>query len=211
MRWYSGSMELLIPGLMSIFNLRHICNGSLKTNLRLVVQSNNGIIRRITPLWIKSIMRLHMNFKKSDDNSVELVRQVPHKAVKSKRNSSNLEGTTSRCPRRNLTLPIKSQALILYRKVMFFFRKAPYLERYPTIKVKCKIVQQECLKTKLADVQFCIWGCHSIRRYRFTIEMWGPGQKFRPGRVPAQEVKKTAIFSREHTSLEMVSKDFANL
>ena len=36
---------------------------------------------------------------------------------------------------------MKSHALILYRKVMLVFLKAPYLERYPTIKVKCIIVQ----------------------------------------------------------------------
>jgi hypothetical protein len=41
----------------------------------------------------------------------------------------------------NLKLPIHSQTLILYRKVLLFFWKAPYLEWYPTLKVKCKIVQ----------------------------------------------------------------------
>ena len=46
---------------------------------------NNGIVRRITLLWIKSIACLNMNFKKSDGNSIELVLQVPHKAVKPKR------------------------------------------------------------------------------------------------------------------------------
>ena len=74
---------------------------------------------------------------------------------------------------------------------MLFFRKAPYLERYPTIKVKCKIVQsaaiiqnQTCrcpisdLKTPF-DFQMSVY-CRDVRSRSGISARKGPrsgGQK----------------------------------
>ena len=128
----------------------------------------------------------------------ELVLQVTSQAFKSKRNRNfNLNNFSMSNNKSEISNKTTGIDIIQKSNIIFSKGTLPRTISNNQSKMQNRPKCRNVSKTKLADVQF--WERHSIPTYRFTIEMWGPGQKFRPGRVPAHEVKKTAIFRRDHT------------